>query len=139
MSEENVAVVRELLEQFQHRQHEASFAHYDPEIVFDATDLGLVTPDLAGTYHGHDGVRAYWRNWLSAWSDLHFEIDDVRDGGDRVVALISGQRQWGRHSGIEFEAPPYAIVFTFRGGKVIHWKAFSDRPEALRWAGIEPG
>ena len=38
----------------------------------------------------------YWRNWLSAWSDLQFEIQDVVDAGDDVVLLIRNQRQWGR-------------------------------------------
>ena len=71
--------------------------------------------DVAGIYHGHEGVRAYWRNWLSAWSDLDFELQDVVDAGDEVVALIRNQRQWGRHSGIVTEMPPYGLVFTIHG------------------------
>jgi SnoaL-like domain len=47
---------------------------------------------LAEVYHGHEGVRTYWRNWLSAWSDLQFEIQDVVDAGDEVVLLIRNQR-----------------------------------------------
>jgi ketosteroid isomerase-like protein len=136
MSRENVAIVRQLLEQFQRRDHEAAFDFYDPEIVWDATDP-IVAPDTAGVYHGHEGIRQYWRSWLSAWSDLQFEIEDIRDGGESVVALIRNQHQWGRHSGIELATPPYAILFTFRDGKVVHWKAFSDPAEALRAAGVD--
>jgi predicted ester cyclase len=92
---------------FQHRQHERAFELYDPEIEWDASNVGQLVPDLAGVYHRHEGVRTYWRRWLSAWSDLQFEIQDVVDAGDDVVLLIRNQRQWGRHSGIATEFPPY--------------------------------
>ena len=108
MSQENVEIVRTLLEGFAHRQHERAFVLYDPEIEWDASRMvGGLPDDVAGVYHGHEGVRAYWRNWLSAWSDLDFELQDVVDAGDEVVALIRNQRQWGRHSGIVTEVQPY--------------------------------
>ena len=137
MSQENVEVVRSLAEGFQRRQHERAFEFYDSEIEWDASRMGgLVPPDAAGVYHGHDGVRAYWRNWLSAWSDLHFEIQDVVDAGDEVVLLIRDQRHWGRHSGIETEIPPYAMVFTMDGGKVVRVRAYPDQESALKAAGL---
>ena len=83
MSGENVEVVRTLAEWFQRRQHERAFEFYDPEIEWDATPRSGLQPDNAGIYHGYDGVRAFWREWLSAWSDLQFEIEDVVDGGMR--------------------------------------------------------
>ena len=95
-----------------------------------------MVPDIAGVFHGHEGVRAYWRNWLSAWSDLHFEIQDVLDAGDEVVLLIRNQRQWGRHSGIATDYPPYGMVFTIRRGKVTRWRVFPDQISALRAAGL---
>ena len=98
--------------------------------------VGGLPDDVAGVYHGHEGVRAYWRNWLSAWSDLDFELQDVVDAGDEVVALIRNQRQWGRHSGIETEMPPYALVFTIRNGKVVRWRSFSDHGSALTAVGL---
>jgi ketosteroid isomerase-like protein len=134
MSQANVEIVRGLLEAFQRRDHERAFDFYDPDIVWDASAVAI--SDLTGVYHGHEGVRTYWRKWLSAWRDLQFEIQDVRDAGDEVVALIRNQRQWGRHSAIETEIPPYGIVFTIRGGKVARWRAFSDQAEALAAAGL---
>jgi ketosteroid isomerase-like protein len=137
MSRENVAIVRQLLEGFQRRDHEAAFDYYDPEIEWDSTRIETALPDLAGVFHGHEGVRTYWRRWLSAWSDLEFEIEDVVDAGDEVVALIRNQRQWGRSSGIPTEFPPYSIVFTFRNGKVVRWRSFSDQRAGLAAAGFE--
>src|SRR5689334_4073307 len=112
MSQEDVELVRTLAECFQHRQHERVFELYDPDIEWDASRRAGLHLDNGGVYQGHDGVRAFWREWLSAWSDLQFEIQDVVDGGGEIVLLITNQRQWGRHSGIETEVAPYGIVFT---------------------------
>ena len=137
MSERNVELVRRLLGMFARREHEAVFAFYDPDIEWDATYIGnLGFDDLAGVYRGHEGVRTYWRRWLQAWKDLDFEVEDVLDAGDDVVALIRNQRQWGRHSGIPVEMPPYGLVFTIRDGKVVRWRNFSDQPSALEAAGL---
>jgi ketosteroid isomerase-like protein len=137
MSRENVAIVRELFELFAKRDHERAFAYYDPEIEWDATGMEEMLPDLANVYRGHDGVRTYWRGWLSAWSDLDFELEDVLDAGDEVVAMVSHQRVWGRHSGIEIEMPPYALVFTLRDGKVVRWRSFADQESALEAVGLK--
>jgi ketosteroid isomerase-like protein len=137
MSEQNVELVRRLLEMFARREHEAVFAFYDPDIEWDATYIrSRGFDDLAGVYHGHEGVRTYWRRWLQAWKDLEFEVEDVLDAGDEVVALIRNQRQWGRHSGIPVEMPPYGLVFTIRAGKVVRWRNFSDQESALEAAGL---
>ena len=132
MSQENVEIVRDLLEAFRRRDHERAFDFYDPDIVWE--DLSGL--DTGGIFHGPEGVRTYWRAWLSAWRDLQFEIQDLRDAGDDVVALIHKQRQWGRHSGIETEMPPYGIVFTIHGGKVVRWRLFLDQSSALEAAGL---
>jgi ketosteroid isomerase-like protein len=135
MSQENVEIVRTLAEGFQHRQHERAFEFYDPKIEWDASQV-VELPDSVGVYHGHEGVRTFWRNWLSAWSDLEFEIQDVVDAGDDVVLLIRNQRQWGRHSGLETESPSYAMVFTFRDGKVVRQQHYLDQRAALEAAGL---
>jgi ketosteroid isomerase-like protein len=137
MSQENVELVRRLLEMFAKREHEAVFAYYDPEIEWDSTNWGIAGfDDLSGVYHGHEGVRTYWRQWLQAWKDLDFELQDVLDAGDDVVALIRNQRVWGRHSGIPFDMPPFGLVFTIRDGKVVRWRSFSDQQSALEAAGL---
>jgi ketosteroid isomerase-like protein len=61
----------------------------------------------------------------------------VLDAGDEVVAMVSHQRVWGRHSGIEIEMPPYALVFTLRDGKVVRWRSFADQESALEAVGLK--
>jgi ketosteroid isomerase-like protein len=138
MSQENVDLVGRLLDMFARRDHEAVFAFYDPDIEWDARaapDFGAVD-DLSGFYRGHDGVRAYWRQWLQAWKDIQFEVDDVLDAGDEVVALIRNQRQWGRESGIVTVMPPYGLVFTIRDGKVVRWRSYPSQESALEAVGL---
>ena len=100
-----------------------------------STDFGAVD-DLSGFYRGHEGVRAYWRRWLQAWKDIQFEVDDVLDAGDEVVALIRDQRQWGRESGIATVMPPYGLVFTIRDGKVVRWRSYPSQESALEAVGL---
>jgi ketosteroid isomerase-like protein len=59
MSEENVELVRRLLDIFAKRDHEAVFAFYDPEIEWDTTNLPGAPPamfDLAGVYRATRGA-----------------------------------------------------------------------------------
>ena len=69
MSQENVELVRTLLDMFARRDHEAVFEFYDPDIEWDASKAtGFGLTDLEGVYHGYEGVRTYWRRWLQAWT-----------------------------------------------------------------------
>jgi ketosteroid isomerase-like protein len=137
MSRENVELVRDLAQAFQRREHERVFEFNDPEIEWDASRMETVVPDMGGVYRGHEGVRTFWRRWLSAWKDLRFEIDEVRDAGDEVVLLIRNQRQWGRHSGIATEVAPYGYVFTIRDGRVVRSCIYPDHESALAAAGLK--
>jgi ketosteroid isomerase-like protein len=135
MSQENVEIVRAVAEAFQRGDYERPFDFYDSEIEWDTGPEG-VAPGMAGVYRGYEGTRDFWRRWLSAWGDLQFEIQDVRDAGDEVVLLVRNQRQWGRHSGIATELQPYGWVFTVRGGKIVRARWYPDQESALEAAGL---
>jgi hypothetical protein len=55
------------------------------------------------------------------------KVEHVLDAGDEVV---------GRHSGIVIEMPPYGLVFTIRGGKLVRWRIYPDQQSALEDAGL---
>ena len=94
------------------------FPAYHPDIVWDASE----TPaeDLSDVVNGLDAVRHWWLRWLEAWEGMHFEYD-LQAAGEQVVATIH-QHQRGRASGIEVRFPSYQQVFSFRDGKVVHWR-----------------
>jgi ketosteroid isomerase-like protein len=144
VSQENVETVRAVMEAYQQPEMMAALVDgeldlelADPQIEWDASRLTEMLPDLAEIYRGHEGVRTYWRRWFGAWKDLQFEIEDVLDAGEDVVVLIRNQRQWGRHTGICTELPPYAQVFTMRDGKIVRWRTFPDQMSALKAVGLE--
>lgn len=143
MSQENVEFVRAIVTLYEQPDGIALLASgdldlsmVDPDIEWDASEISEMIPDLAGVYHGHDGVRAYWRRWMEAWKDLEFEVQDVRDEGDHVVVLIGNQRQAGRHTGIVTQLPPYGMVFTVRAGKLVRWSTFPSHESALAAVGL---
>jgi ketosteroid isomerase-like protein len=81
MSQENVEIVRRVWDAAERRDTEAVFALYDPAVVWDAS---RIPETLAGVYHGHEGVRRFFRDWLES-----FEAHDTRpeafiDAGDNV-------------------------------------------------------
>jgi ketosteroid isomerase-like protein len=105
-----------------------------PDIEWDATRVAFV-PELAGVYRGMEGTRTLWGGWLSPWQAFKFDYE-LRDAGDEVVSLISNQRQWGRHSGVETEVPPYAWLYTVQDGKVVRATFYGDHQSALEAAGL---
>jgi ketosteroid isomerase-like protein len=144
VSQENVEIVRAVMEAYQQPAMMAALVDgeldlelADPQIEWDASRLAEMLPDLAEIYRGHEGVRTYWRRWFGAWKDLQFEIEDMLDAGEDVVVLIRAQRQWGRHTGICTELPPYAQVFTMRDGKIVRWRTFPDQMSALKAVGLK--
>jgi ketosteroid isomerase-like protein len=144
MSQANVEIVRAATEAVKNPEGIARLAHgeldftfIDPEIEWDSQGARDLVPDLADVYWGHDGVRTYWRRWLQAWRDLEFDVQDYLDAGNEVVVLVCNQRQWGRYTGILTELPPFALVYTFRDGKIVRFRLFPDHDTALKAVGLE--
>ncbi len=61
MSEENVEIVRSVIEAHGRGDFAAVFAAYDPEVEWHVGGVGSAVSDLKPVYRGHDGVRAFWR------------------------------------------------------------------------------
>ena len=130
MSEENVETVRAALEAFNRRDGEAfgALLARDAEIV-------PMRAALEGTvYRGPDAAAQYCAAVDESWENLRWEVEEIRDGGDWVLALgrIRGR---GRVSGagIDVEA---AWVARFRDGLVANFRTWTDRGEARKAAGL---
>jgi ketosteroid isomerase-like protein len=111
----------------------AVFAAYDPEIEWHV--LGVAELGFDPVYVGHDGVRTFWRLWLSAWETTSFEYDEFIDAGEHVV-VVQSQRMRGRTSGIELEWNSYAQVWTIQDAKVVRMEFFPTRGGALEAVGL---
>ena len=69
------------------------------------------------------------------WAEGRSEPERFIVAGDRIIvfvhvrARLKDSRQW--------HEARLADVFTFRNGKVIQMRAFADRQQALKWAGVK--
>ena len=95
-------------------------------------------PDLIGTYRGIDEVRGYFAKWEQAWEHWDWEHDEVSEVGDDIV--IARIHIWGRgrHSGIETDRRVWQLL-AFRNGKVLRYRDFESREEALEAVGLQSG
>jgi ketosteroid isomerase-like protein len=139
MPQENVENLRRLLEAWDpkadletlNRGEAIDLSLIDPEGSYEDT----VLPDHVGeTYHGYEGILRATEQWLEPFQSLTAELERIVGTGD-VLVSVHRVEMTAQHTGIDLEGP-LAYVWTFRNGKVIHLKSFSDPTEALEAAGL---
>ena len=103
----------------------------DPKVTYQDANL----PDHIGeTYRGHEGVARATERWLEPYESVTIELERIVGRGDHLVS-IHHARSKARYTGIEDEGP-VAYTWTFRDGKVIHFRSYRDPAEALEAAGL---
>ena len=128
MSEENVALLRRAVDAYNRRDVPALLEELDPEVQWHPALPGLLSRGVE-VYRGHDGIIRMFRDFSDVLDEIHFEYSDVRDFGERVIAI--GQlRTRGKASGAETVAS-YANVAEVRNGKGIRITGYLDPAEAL--------
>ncbi len=127
MSQENVEVVRRMLQAFADGGLDAMAEFSDPDIDWRAAEGAL---DDVGEMHGRVAMRRYIQDWIETFDDFSVLAEELRDvGDDRVLAI---QRLNGRAklSGTETDLR-YAVVYTVRDGKVVRGREYLSIDEAL--------
>lgn len=103
---------------------------FDPAIVRIEPE-GFPT---AGTYRGIAAVHEHVKAGRGRWAEGTCEPEGFYANGDNVVVFLHahvrlhGKEQW---SGGRF-----ADGFVFRDGRIVEYRSFGERAEALAWAGI---
>ena len=128
-------MVRRLYDAAARRDDATPYEVYSEDIVFDISNSRRVALAMRPIYHGHEGVRQYWRETTSAFGEIDFEVGELRDAGNHVLAVIR-EREVGRASGAPVETTHLA-VFTLSDGKIIQMQVFDDREQALEAAGLQ--
>jgi ketosteroid isomerase-like protein len=127
MSQENVEIVPGVYDAFARRDNAAPFAAYALDIELDFRAGGI---DAPGLYHGHDGVRTAFRNWLAPFRDFEFQPEETKDYGDHILVTVY-EHGIGRASGVAVDRRHYAL-WTLRRGKIVSLCVYLDHAEALR-------
>jgi uncharacterized protein len=129
MSDENVEVVRRMFESWDRGDYWAGLDLIDPEIEVEVA----YRVDFDGTYRGHAGLGEMLRSFWAEFEDIRSGIEEAIPAGSHVVvrARFSGR---GKRSGAEIDMPAWQ-VWTLRNGKVVRWRIFRTKHEALEAAG----
>jgi ketosteroid isomerase-like protein len=101
-------------------------------IATDDFTCGMVAFDVTQEFTGTEGVKAAWRDWLEAYSELRFRIGEFREVGENVLMLVD-QVGITRHDAVEVEQPS-AAVWMFRDGRLRRVEFHLDRSAAERAA-----
>jgi ketosteroid isomerase-like protein len=119
-------VVRSFAGAISNADLEAAIAVADPEIEF----LSVLT--MGGrSYVGHEGIREYFADVASAWSEWTVEVHRVAAGPDGRVAIAMTMHVRGKESGVAF-SERMGHVWTIRNEKLLRNRPYRDPDEALR-------
>src|SRR4051794_30615462 len=112
MSQENVEAFKRAVDAGNRGDVEAGMLkELDPAVEWHPVLLASLEAE-ATVYRGHDGVREWFRTMSEAFSERHIDVDEVRDLGDRLVA-IGRARMRGEASGAVIESPiAYLVDFS---------------------------
>jgi ketosteroid isomerase-like protein len=129
MSQENVEVVRGVIEAYNAGDWPRYFSRLDPGIEWwDRED------DPGATVHrGHEGVRAFLAE-LGEAAELRVDAKEFVDAGDYVVVCL---RLYGRGkgSGAGFEEHEVHAL-RLRNGKVVETREYRTKAQALEAVGL---
>jgi ketosteroid isomerase-like protein len=139
MSQEDVENLRAFLETWTldtwtleaWRRGAVDLSLLDPDVNYEDTTLPGHTGE---TFHGRKGVIRATERWLEHYDSLLIELEQIVDAGDRIVS-VQRVRAKSRRTGIEFDGL-LAYLWTFRDGKIVHFRSFRDPEQAMEAGGL---
>jgi ketosteroid isomerase-like protein len=132
MPQDKVDVARRAVDAFNRRDLDCLFAELaTPDLEFYPGTVRALGGD---EYCGREGLERFDRARSENWEELRNVAEELRDLGDRVVVLGTTKGR-GRASGAAVEVP-YAAIYDFRGDRIWRIRAYFDRAEGLRAAGL---
>jgi ketosteroid isomerase-like protein len=132
MSSDKVDLARRFGEAYNRRDVDGIFAEFvNPDFEWWPA---LTRAYEGGCYRGREGVERFLADTSENWEELQGVPEEFRDLGDRVLTLgrLNGR---GKGSSAPVEQP-YALILDFREGRVWRVRAYFDRAEGLRAAGL---
>lgn len=126
----NVETYRRMIEAFNEDGVEGAMA-------FFSEDAEVYDPDApeGAHYRGRAAVAAFLGQLIEGMAEVEVRDFELLSAGDRVVGLIHTYAEGdGGEPVMELRD---AHTLTFRDGKVVYWRAYLDRREALADAGLD--
>ena len=135
--QDNVRIIRESWDAWNAHNIDGVLKSLDEKHVWE-------TDTLPAPVVGRDGYRQAMQMYITAFPDLHFNIDQLLSSGDHVVSRYTAT---GTHSGDLMGIPPTkrraethgCTVAEVRNGKVVRTWVYWDTGHLLRQLGVMPG
>jgi ketosteroid isomerase-like protein len=90
---------------------------------------------LSERYHGHDGWRAFVRDWLAEWGDYEQAPEQLTDLGDRLI-MRTKAAALGKRSGVAVVLGVcYCVYFT--DGQITRWDVAPSWPDLAKELGLD--
>ena len=132
MSTDAEKSVRRLADAITRGDPEAAVAVCDPAVRF------LSVLAVSGrAYIGHDGIREYFDDVSSAWTEWRVDVHRVAAAPDGRVAIVMTMHMRGKESGAAL-AQRTGHIWTLRNGKLLSNQPFREPEQALRAVGLSP-
>jgi ketosteroid isomerase-like protein len=123
-------VVREQFEAVNRRDFERAMELYSDDVELIAP-VGAQNP---GNYKGREAVGEWFGDWFRTFTDVGFEIVDLKESGNRI-ALQAHHTVTGRRSGVEVERD-YFYSYEVRDGKVTRVEFHASMSDAMKAVGL---
>ena len=132
MSQENVEAVEGFLEAFNREDYAACLDMIDPDVAWHPP------PDIpdAAVVHGRDALIENFQDWLGAWDDYRTIPEEVLEGAGNTVLVDALESGRGKDSGIHVQSRRITQVYALRDGRIIRFRAYLNRDEALAAVGL---
>ena len=127
MADPDLEAVRTFIDGFNEQDFDLFLSVLDPAVELHTLKLGLIT--------GHEEARR-WATKQPGGLQQHLAIDEMLQSREQVVALLRQQWRW-EEDGELAEENEVAALFTLREGRIVRWRPFANRAEALREAGLD--
>ena len=131
MSEENVEFIRRVVDVVNRRDEDAFIA----AVGNCEWEDGLFLVEGRRVYRGEAQLREWWRQLWEPFEELHLQLGEIIDAGDRVV-VESHLSARGKRSGVDAPRWHYWQVAWFADGELTRRQLFQDRAEALKAASL---
>jgi uncharacterized protein len=131
MSEENVEIVRRAADAWNDGEFDTALGLVDPEIEVEVA-MGTT---VDGIYRGHEGLTKFLSEfWSQFETPYRSELIECIPAGDEVFVAVL-HRGTGKGSGATVEAPGWQVC-SVRNGRIVRWRNFATREQALEAAGL---
>jgi ketosteroid isomerase-like protein len=131
MSQENVEIVRALVDHWNAGVRSVVTEYFDP-----AVELESPFSSVSGEpYRGHAGIEQWVRDVDEQFAEWQIDLDDVREVGNIVIAIASIQGR-GRASGIAFQFSPAIVACFGSDDRITRARIYLDVNEALEAVGL---